>query len=133
MKRIVAFFLALGAIAFLFAPGFALISADSPAPTPGLDYVARLNGATNAAGYLSRLQADLESQGLQKMQDELYAAGNARSRTLAQVHPRTRAAILYLLQLDGWVPDGSGTPPPPFNPAIADDRIENLGTAIPRP
>lgn len=132
MKRIAAHILALGVIALLFAPSFALIFADSPTPAPGLDYVARLNGATNAAGYLSRLQADLESQGLQKMQDELYAAGNARSRTLAKVHPRTRAAILYLLQLDGWIPDGSGTPPPAFDPSVADARIDGLGNAIPR-
>jgi len=99
----------------------------------GLDYVAKSNGATNSAAYLSRIQADLEAQGLQRMQDELYSAGNARSRTLATVHPRTRAAILYLLQLDGCVPDGSGAPPPAFDPAIADTRIENLGAAIPRP
>lgn len=99
----------------------------------GLDYVAKSNGATNSAAYLARIQTDLEAQGLQRIQDELYAAGNARSRTLATVHPRTRAAILYLLQLDGWVPDGSGTPPPAFDPAVADSRIENLGNAIPRP
>ena len=99
----------------------------------GLDYVAKSNGATNSTAYLSRIQADLEAQGLQRMQDELYSAGNARSRTLATVHPRTRAAILYLLQLDGWVPDGSGAQPPAFDPAIADTRIENLGNAIPRP
>lgn len=98
----------------------------------GLDYVSKSNGATNSAAYLARIQADLEAQGLQRMQDELYAAGNARSRTLATVHPRTRAAILYLLQLDGWVPDGSGAQPPAFDPSIADTRIENLGAAIPR-
>ena len=97
----------------------------------GLDYVAKSNGATNSAAYLSRIQADLESQGLQRMQDELYAAGNSRSRTLATVHPRTRAAILYLLQLDGWIPDGSGAQPPAFDPAIADERINNLGTHVP--
>jgi len=97
----------------------------------GLDYVSKSNGATNSAAYLARIQADLEAQGLQRMQDELYAAGNARSRTLATVHPRTRAAILYLLQLDGWVPDGSGAQPPAFDPAIADERINNLGTYVP--
>jgi hypothetical protein len=131
MKRIAIYLAILAAVAFLFAPGFALISADAPPATPGLDYVAKLNG-TNSAAYMARLQADLEAQGLQRMQDELYSAGNARSRTLATVHPRTRAAILYLLQLDGWIPDGSGTPPPPFDPAIADARIEGLGAAIPR-
>ena len=99
----------------------------------GLDYVAKSNGATNSSSYLARIQTDLEAQGLQRIQDELYAAGNARSRTLATVHPRTRAAILYLLQLDGWVPDGSGNPPPAFDQAVADARIDNLGNAIPRP
>ena len=97
----------------------------------GLDSVAKSNGATNSAAYLSRIQADLEAQGLQRMQDELYAAGNARSRTLATVHPRTRKAILYLLQLDSWIPDGSGTKPPDFDLSIADDRINNLGTYVP--
>ena len=133
MKRVFVYLAALAAVAFLFAPGFALISADLPAPTPGIDYIAKANNATNSVAYIDRLKADLEAQGIQRIQDELYSAGNARSRVLAQVHPRTRQAILVLLQLDGWIPDGSGAPPPPFDPTIADLRIETLGSLVPKP
>lgn len=104
---------------------------DAPAPTPGLDFVARANGATNSAAYLAKLQIDLNNQGLQQIESALYAAGNARSRELSVAHPRTRAAILRLLQLDGWYPDGSGAPPPAFDPSIADSRIATLATDVP--
>jgi hypothetical protein len=130
MKRLFAF---IGGLAGVLAIPLAFVLADvQPAPTPGLDFIAKANGSTNSASYLVKIQADLEAQGLAAMQQALYDAGNARSRTLAQVHPRTRAAILYLLQLDGWIPDGSGTPPPAFDPSIADARIEGLGNVIPR-
>jgi hypothetical protein len=111
--------------------GASILGAIIFGQTPGLDYIAKSNGATNSAAYLVKLQADLEAQGRNGMQQALYDEGNARSRTLATVHPRTRKAILYLLQLDSWIPDGSGTKPPDFDPSIADDRINNLGTYVP--
>lgn len=130
MKRALSYLAGLAGV--LLVPLLFAIADGQPPATPGLDFVAKANGATNSAAYLVKIQADLEAQGLAAMQQALYDAGNARSRTLAQVHPRTRAAILYLLQLDGWVPDGSGTPPPAFDPSVADARIDGLGNAIPR-
>ena len=131
MKRLNYILSFVGALALCLLP-VALVFGADPSPTPGLDYIAKANAGTNSAAYLASLHATLEANGRQQIESALYDAGNARSRTLSAAHPRTRAAILYLLQLDGWIPDGSGTPPPPFDPAIADSRIENLGSAIPR-
>ncbi len=140
MKKLAQFVLSIGtmcAIALVgglvFSLGFSLIGDTNAPATPGLDFIARSNGATNSAAYLAKLSDDLEAQGRAAAAAQLYAAGNARFQQLYTLHPRTLAAIRRLLQLDGFIPDGSGNQPDPFDPTVADANIDNLGTIVPKP
>ena len=96
----------------------------------GLAYIAKKNGSDNVDDYITKISESLDNQGLINIQQDIYNAGNERFHVLSDLHPRTRSAILYLLQLDKWIPDGSGSTPKDFDSSIADDRIANLNTVI---
>ena len=98
--------------------------------TPGLEFIARQNGADSFDAYLVKLTAELEAQGTAAASAQLFAAGNARFQEIGPIHPKTIGAIRILLQLDGFAPDGSGNKPAPFDVEKADANLKNLSAML---